>query len=281
VKAFSPAGMGVKGFFGYGAKTFGNPDGNTSGNGQWAAGGGGSPTPPPGTLPVTVGRNYLDGTLNGIAVRLSQLLTSQELLDWQLGQYTILTLAAAPGAEYWIFAGGAGSGGGLYLDVFPSIDVTVNINMAGFRIYGGGGTCTDVEVGSGGTAIGIAASSGSVDLNIALSGEGRLFAGGGAGGQGTAGALGGGGAGGYFAGTSTAPADPGGVYDPQAGGSGNPNVAGGFGAPTAGNGGGLGAGGTGGTGGGGAGGGFAVERVPSGTTTITGGTAANLAGAVE
>jgi hypothetical protein len=39
VKAFSPAGMAVKAFFGYGAKTFGNPDGALTGGGAYAAGG--------------------------------------------------------------------------------------------------------------------------------------------------------------------------------------------------------------------------------------------------
>jgi hypothetical protein len=62
VKAFSPTGMMVKGFFGavyapflFGAaQTFGNPDGAASGGGAWAAGGaspygpnqGGNPNPP-------------------------------------------------------------------------------------------------------------------------------------------------------------------------------------------------------------------------------------------
>jgi hypothetical protein len=39
VKAFSPAGMAVKGFFGYGARTLGNPDGALKGGGAYAAGG--------------------------------------------------------------------------------------------------------------------------------------------------------------------------------------------------------------------------------------------------
>lgn len=41
VKSFSPSGAATKAFYGLGARTFGNPDGNLSGNGAWARGGGG------------------------------------------------------------------------------------------------------------------------------------------------------------------------------------------------------------------------------------------------
>ncbi len=51
MKAFSPAGMAQKAYYGRGARTFGNPGGATSGNGSFN-GGGGSPTTP--TLVVTV-----------------------------------------------------------------------------------------------------------------------------------------------------------------------------------------------------------------------------------
>lgn len=40
MKSFSPAGAATKAFYGLGARTFGNPDGNTSGNGAWTRGGG-------------------------------------------------------------------------------------------------------------------------------------------------------------------------------------------------------------------------------------------------
>lgn len=39
MKAFSPAGMAVKAFYGHGARTFGNPDGAQSGGGAYADGG--------------------------------------------------------------------------------------------------------------------------------------------------------------------------------------------------------------------------------------------------
>lgn len=49
--------MAVKGYFGLGARTFGNPDGNTSGNGEWSqgkgGGGGGGGTFTPRTSPLT------------------------------------------------------------------------------------------------------------------------------------------------------------------------------------------------------------------------------------
>lgn len=41
MKSFSPSGAANKAFYGLGARTFGNPDGNLSGNGAWARGGGG------------------------------------------------------------------------------------------------------------------------------------------------------------------------------------------------------------------------------------------------
>ena len=52
-KSFSPAGMAVKGFFGYEAKVFGNPDGNPSGNGEWSKGKGGGAGPGVWTQVVT------------------------------------------------------------------------------------------------------------------------------------------------------------------------------------------------------------------------------------
>jgi hypothetical protein len=61
VKSFSPAGMTQKGYFGRGARSFGNPDGATRGGGAYAAGGanpngpnqgGGGATP---TLVITAG----------------------------------------------------------------------------------------------------------------------------------------------------------------------------------------------------------------------------------
>jgi len=59
MKAFSPAGMAVKGFFGYGSKTFGNPTGATSGNGG---------TNPPITPTVVALTNWNAGwTLNSAA----------------------------------------------------------------------------------------------------------------------------------------------------------------------------------------------------------------------
>jgi hypothetical protein len=50
IKAFSPAGMAVKGFFGFGAKSFGNPLGATSGNGGTSGEGSNPPTPGPPAL---------------------------------------------------------------------------------------------------------------------------------------------------------------------------------------------------------------------------------------
>jgi len=45
MKSFSPAGWMVRGFFGADFPSFGNPDGNPSGDGAWAAGGGNSSAP--------------------------------------------------------------------------------------------------------------------------------------------------------------------------------------------------------------------------------------------
>ncbi len=52
MKAFSPAGMAQKAYYGRGARTFGNPGGATSGNGSFNGGGGGGPTP---TLAILAG----------------------------------------------------------------------------------------------------------------------------------------------------------------------------------------------------------------------------------
>lgn len=52
MKAFSPAGMAQKAYYGRGARTFGNPGGATSGNGSFNGGGGTGPTP---TMIITAG----------------------------------------------------------------------------------------------------------------------------------------------------------------------------------------------------------------------------------
>lgn len=90
---FSPAGMAVKGFFGLGAKTFGNPDGNLSGNGQWAAGGGGGGTT---TVSIVIGQNYLNG------LDIQSLMSPSDLIAWQTGQVDTLNIAAGGGGPFII-----------------------------------------------------------------------------------------------------------------------------------------------------------------------------------
>lgn len=108
---FSPAGMAVKGFFGLGAKTFGNPDGNLSGNGQWAAGGGGGGTT---TVSVVIAQNYLSG------LNIQSLMSPSDLIAWQTGQVDTLNITTAGGGPFIV----AGDNAPL---VFPHTIVTNQI----------------------------------------------------------------------------------------------------------------------------------------------------------
>lgn len=331
MKAFSPAGMAVKAFFGYGAKTFGNPLGSHSGDGgagvegsgtagtgtAWAGAGSTTdgihannippaPTPPPvppATLTINITADHNSDGLGAVGVALSSLLTAPQLAAWQAGTYNVLALqgSGAPARGYWILNGDGGgftqSGpgfAGLVIDVAPSsIHAQVTVDTTLLHIYGGGGTggnqASAGDGGAGGAGIAITAPN-AVDLTVTLSGGGVLFGGGGGGRWGNpvqGGLGGGGGAAGWSAGHGSDGGTAGGVYDSNNGGANNPNVAGGAGGNAfSGTGGGLGAPGTGGDNGqpltypnGAAG--AAVSRGPLGTTTIVGGTANNLRGAVH
>lgn len=76
MKSFSPAGLANKALYGYdrttgiAAKTFGNPDGNISGNGAYAAGGGGGggPTPTLAILAASFGGVGYGQTFCGVPI---------------------------------------------------------------------------------------------------------------------------------------------------------------------------------------------------------------------
>lgn len=308
MKAFSPAGPAVKAFFGYGAKTFGNPQGHTSGDGAVGASTSNGtnpnilpppPTPVPGppisALSVDITGDHISAG-NSIGVLLSTLLGAN-LAAWQAGVYNVLNLqgAGVPARGYWVISGdgmqAAQSGpgfAGLVLDTFPANAVTINLDQTLVRVYGGGATggnqASNGAGGAGGDAIQIDNSAGAVNLNITLGTQGKLFGGGGGGRWGSmalGGAGGGGGAAGWIAGRGSDGGSNGGVYDAANGGADNPNVLGGLGGNVnSGNGGNLGAAGTGGNGVNGAGG-FAVSRNSTGATVVADGSALNLRGIVQ
>ena len=280
MKAFSPAGMAVKGFFGYGAKTFANPSGHTSGNGAAgdASSGGGStsdgvhgdilpppatpagPPVPPTTLTVNLAQDYIADFTGAPGVTLTQLLTDAgELAAWQSGTYGTLVIQSdglAP-RGYYIIAGDDGgftqSGpgfAGLVIDTGPAgFTPTVKILIAGIAIYGGGGSGGNESGGGDGGAGGDA-----IDINFAtnltldLTGAGYpvgcCFAGGGGGRWGNpvgGGDGGGGGAGGWNAGHGLDAGNTGQVYDPNNAGT-APTFPNGGGGGTSGDGGGTGGG---------------------------------------
>lgn len=320
MKAFSPAGMAVKAFYGYaldgtyapvpgsGVKTLGNPDGATSGGGAYAAGG---PSPqgpnqsgrfPPvaPTLALTIAANHLAADASGAGVKLSSLMTSAQLTAWLAGTYGALTLAGtgSPGPGYWVIAGKAGLAGGggqalagLIIDQVPATPVTITIDLTLLRFYGGGGQggtegSPNGNGSAGGDAIHINSTATTVNLICNIAGDGVIFGGGGGARFGASpGPAGGGcGAAGWFPGVGApgASGPTGGIFDPENAGTGDPDVPGGAGGPPSNaNGGGLGAAGSGGTEGIQGAGGAAVNRngVP-GTTTVNGGSAATVRGAV-
>lgn len=266
MKSFSKAGMANKGFFGYGAKTFGNPLGAITGNGGTSGAGSnppGPPPPPPTTIVLTVGQDFIDtGTpMTGAAVTLSQLLTAAgRLTDWESGLFNAINLSAdttVPARGYYVIAGNnqAGNFGyvGLDIDVLPAVDVTLNLDLSQIRIYGGGGSGATLNFGfDGGNAIAVTAGTGNLcDVNVTLqsiplASTGRVYGGGGGGGGAAVGGQRCGcGASGWSPGLyGSAPTNPGGIYDPDNGGTGIAGVPGSAAiTPQCGNGGPLGGGG--------------------------------------
>jgi hypothetical protein len=305
--------MAVKAFFGYGAKTFGNPQGDTSGSG----GPDGHlkppppqppPTPPPVlNLAIHITSDYDPQAsfqqANGVA--LSALLTAPQLADWIAGKYATMSIDAtgAPPNGFWRITGSGGgftqSGPGfhgLVIDVAPaSVHAVITINMTGLLIAGGGGTGGNQagagNGGAGGDAIHITAGN-PVDVVVDLSAGGECFGAGGGGRWGNpiqGGAGGGGGAAGWNAGRGL---DGGSIGHPWAVANGGTGVVatthgGAGGNANSGTGGDMGAPGSGGDNGtpilfpnGAAG--FAVQRVATaGATTTPGSAPTNLTGAVQ
>lgn len=295
MKAFSPAGPAVKAFFGYGAKTFGNPSGATSGDGAVGASttDGISPNllPPPATppppAPVTANAFIFQdfiGAAGQPGVRLSTILTDFGLLtQWQAGAIDILNISLAnnPARGYWVVTGGPDQATvaprGFAIDTLPNKLVTINFDLSSIRIYGAGGQALSSGNGvQGGNAINFDITGVFVcNINISLTNgitTGRLFGGGGGGGN----VNGGGGVGGWFGGVAAGTGTNGPVYDLANGGTNIASTVGGAGGVNSGRGGVMGAAGVAGTAGLPGPAGMAVFRQGTpGTSVITSGNSPN------
>lgn len=298
MKAFSPAGPAVKAFFGYGAKTFGNPNGDTSGSG----GPDGHIKPPPPTPPpnppanilnVAITQNYPDG------VALSSLISGADLALLQNGIYTGVAIAGTGAPSYWIISGDGGfanapGADGFVIDVSPEFvgkPITVTVDLSTVRFYGGGGGGGNESTntpGHGGAAIVINAPLGMSDINLTLNmaGFGLVYGAGGGGAWTNIPAPnlgGGGGAAGWNFGRGADGGENGGVFDPLNGGTGDltTTVGGSAGNLTTPSGGGVGQDGAPGLAVTPGVAGFAVRRANTGATTITGQTATNVLGIVQ
>lgn len=213
MKSFSPAGMATKGFYGYGAKTFGNPAGAKSGNG--AAGfslgnnaGAGPIIPPPpptpsgpptptDTLNVVISQDFNGDGNQSIGATLTDILTATgQLADWLGGTFGKLNLSATLNLArgFWLINGDSGgfteSGpgfAGLVIDVIPpqGFKPQITIDTTHLVVTAGGGSGgNESAAGSGGDAgdaIQITAGGAGVDLVLNLAGGGAVWTAGGGG----------------------------------------------------------------------------------------------------